>query len=73
MYINSDIISKLIDMRVKEQIPWRELPNKYSELLPDEDIPDWRTLQKSMLKDYEKYTIPPHLHRKMRSLLGGNV
>ena len=69
MFIDSDIISKLINIRIKEQVPWKELPNKYSELLPEENIPDWRTLQKAMLEDYERYTLPPHLHRKMRSRL----
>ena len=69
MYINSDIISKLINIRIKEQVPWKELPNKYSELLPNEDVPDWHTLQKAIWEDCEKYTFPPHLHRKMRSLL----
>ena len=67
-----NIISELVDIRIKEQVPWKELPQRYMELLPedsDEGEPDWRTLQKSLLSDVGAYAMPTRVHKKMRAKL----
>ena len=65
-----EIISELVDIRIKEQVPWKELPERYLELLPDsvdEASPDWRTLRREMMRDIDAYVMPARVHKKMRA------
>ena len=66
------IISELVDIRIKEQVPWKQLPERYMELLPEdseEAAPDWRTLQNALLDDVGAYAMPTRVHKRMRAKL----
>lgn len=67
-----EILSQLVDIRLKEQVPWKALPTRYLELLPTgtrEAAPDWRVLQREMMGDLDALIMPTRVHKKMRARL----
>ena len=67
---DSEIISELVDIRIKEQVPWVDLPDRYMELLPEgtfETKPHFETLRNVMMKDVDAILIPTRVNKKMRA------
>ena len=67
---DEEVIAELVDRRIKEQIPWKSLPDVYMELLPEdskEKIPDWRTLRNALMEDVDAAYMPTRVSRKMRT------
>ena len=64
-----DIISELVEQRMLHRVTWKELPDYYMTLLPEdhsETKPDWRTLRNATMDDAEAWLMPTRVHRKMR-------
>lgn len=69
---DSEIIEQLVAIRMREQLPWKELPDRYMEFLPpdtEETKPHWKTLQKVMLGNIDSYLMPTVVHKKMRAAI----
>lgn len=69
---SEDNLETLRELRIYEQVPWKGLPARYMDLLPednDETIPDWRTLRTAIMKDVASHILPARVHKKMRQRL----
>ena len=64
------LISELVDIRIKEQVRWVDLPDRYMEMLPAgtyETKPHWETLRNAMMRDVDAVLIPARVNKKMRA------
>ena len=69
---DSLILANLVDIRMRYQTPWKELPEKYMELLPpnsNETSPDWRTLKKAVSDEVGEHLVPPRVMSSMRTYI----
>ena len=67
-----DMLEKLMDIRIQEQLPWKALPDRFMELRPEgskESKPDWRVLQRELMNDVDAHILPTRVHRRMRTRL----
>ena len=65
-----ELISELIDIRIKEQVRWVDLPERYMELLSEgtfEVKPHWETLRNAMMRDPDAVLIPAKVNKKLRA------
>ena len=66
------VIAEMVAIRIREQVPWKQLPERYLEVVrrdvPDssETAPDWRILQTAMMSDIDAVILPTRVHKKMR-------
>ena len=69
---NPDVIAELVDIRIRDQVPWTDMPDRYMDLLPEDSTetkPDYRTLKTAMLNDLDGALMPTRVHKKMRTRL----
>lgn len=69
---DEEILRRLVERKIKEQIPWKEMPTEYMSMLPEdstEEKPDYRVLKREMMKNADVMVMPERVHKGMRSRL----
>ena len=64
-----DLIERVMEIRVREQTPWKELPDIYMTLIPEdskETKPDWTTLRNACINDPDWWFAVSRVTRTMR-------
>ncbi len=56
-------MEELFDIKLSEQIPWKEMPTVYAELTGDTH--DWKTIRRAMLRDADEL-IPERVNRRVK-------
>src|SRR5690606_12862572 len=65
LYHQPEVLSRLTEARIVEQMPWKQLPSLYQEVTGD--TADWRTLRTVVMKDAGAASLPARVNARVRA------
>ncbi|KKN86923.1 hypothetical protein LCGC14_0264860 [marine sediment metagenome] len=65
------LLEALMDIRVTEQVPWRDMPERYLELTGEEV--DWKTIRTTLMREYSLELLPERVNKFLRESIDSNT